>query len=103
RLVVIAAPDVVDTALALDQQPVHIWRGLADMAVARAHVAFLVSAEPDHAAARPADIASGKREVHQSAVGPVVVVAPDQPLLVSEHGAASCTVAFGLSDPFGGL
>ena len=44
-----------------------------------------------------------KRDVHQRAVGAVVVVAPDQPLLVGEHRAPAGAALLGLRDPFGGL
>ena len=49
-----------------------------------------MAAHAHAAAARPADIAGRERDVHQRAVGAVVVVAPDQALLV---GRTSCGVA----------
>ena len=86
-LVVIAAPDVVDAALALDQQLVDIGGRPADMGVGRPRIAFLVAAHAHAAAAGTADIAGRERDVHERAVGAVVVVAPDQALLVGEHRA----------------
>ena len=97
-LVVVAGPDVVDAALALDQQLVDVGRGPADEAVGRARIALLVAAHAHAAAAGPADIAGGERHVHQGPVGAVVVVAPDQALLVGEHGPPPLAV-LGLGDP----
>ena len=99
RLVVVAAPDVVHAALAADQELVDVGRGLADMGVGRAGVALLVTAEADAAAAGPADVAGRERHVHQRAVGAVVVVAPDQALLVGEHRAATRAARLRLGDP----
>lgn len=59
-------------------------------------------AETNAAAARAPDIAGRKRHVHDRAVGAVVVVAPDQPLLVREHRASSGAALLGHGDPFGG-
>ncbi len=78
-LVVIAGPDVMHAALALDQQLVDIGGRPADMGVGGARVAFLVSAHAHAAAARPTDVAGGKRDVHERGIGAVVVVAPDEP------------------------
>ena len=103
RLVVVAGPDVVDAALAVDQQLVDIGGRPADMGVGRPRIALLMAAHADAAAAGPADIAGRQRDVHQRAVGAVVVVAPDQPLLVGEHGAPPRAALLGLGDPFGGL
>ena len=102
-LVVVAAPDVVHAALALDQQLVDIGGRPADMGVGRPRIAFLVAAHAHAAAARPADIAGRQRHVHQRAVGAVVVVAPDQALLVGEHGAPPRAALLGLRDPLGRL
>ena len=46
-----------------------------------------MAAEADAAAARPADIASGERDIHQRAIRAVVVVAPDDAFLVGVKGA----------------
>ena len=100
RLVVVAAPDVVHAALAVDQELVDVGRGPADMRVGRPGIALLVPAEADAAAAGTADVARGERHVHQRAVGAVVVVAPDQALLVGEHGAAARAAFLRLGDPF---
>ena len=97
-LVVIARPDVVDAALSLDQELVDIGRRPSDMGIGRTHIALLVAAHAHAAAAFAADIAGRQRNIHQRGVGAVVVVAPDQALLVGEHGAP--TLAFlGLGDP----
>ena len=62
-----------------------------------------MSAHAHAAAAGSADIAGRKRDVHQRAVGAIVVVAPDQALLVGEHGAPARAALLRLRDPFGGL
>ena len=71
--------------------------------IVRPHVAFLVPAHAHAAAAWAADVAGGKRDIHQRLVGAVVVVAPDQPLLVGEHSAPTGAALLWLGDPFGGL
>ena len=68
----------------------------------RTGIAFLVPAHAHAAAAGPADVAGGKRDVHQRGIGAVVVVAPDEALLVAEHGAAALAVLW-FGDPGGGL
>ena len=103
RLVVVAAPDVVDPALAFDQELVDVGRGPADVRVRRPDVAFLVPTEAHAAAAWPADVAGGERQVHDGRIGPVVVVAPDQPLLVAEHRPAPLAAFLRLGDPVGRL
>ena len=103
RLVVVACPDVMHAALAFHQELVDVGGRTADMRVGRTRIAFLMSAHPDAAAARPADIAGGERDVHQRTVGAIVVVAPDEPLLVGEHRAPTRVARLRLSDPFGGL
>ena len=97
-LVVIAGPDVVHTALAVDQQLVDIGGGLADMGIGRPRVAFLMSAHAHATPAGPADVAGRKGDVHQRRVGAVVVVAPDEALLVAEHRAPAPPL-LGLGDP----
>ena len=91
----------MDAALAADQQLVDVGRGPAD-GHRRPDVAFLMAAHAHAAAAGPADIAGGERHVHERRVGPVVVVAPDQALLVAEHRPPPLAV-LGLGDPGGGL
>ncbi len=86
-LVVIARPDVVDASATLDQQLVDIGRGPADVRVGRTRVAFLVAAHAHAAATRTADVAGGEGDVHERGVGAVVVVAPDEALLIGKHGA----------------
>ena len=86
--------------LPLDQELVDVGRGLADMSVGGARVAFLVAAEAHAAAAGPTDVAGRERDVHERAVGAVVVVAPDQALLVGEHRAPAGTARLRLRDPF---
>ena len=102
RLVVVAVPDVVDAAPSLDEKFVDIGRR-PRTGIVRAHIAFLVAAEPDDAAAHLADIAGGERDVHISAVGAVVVVAPNEALFVTEHHAAAFAALFRHGDPFGRL
>ena len=101
-LVVIARPDVMHAALALDQQLVDVGGGFADMGVGWTRVAFLVAAHAHAAATGPADVAGGQRDVHERGIGAIVVVAPDETLLVAEHGAATLAV-LGFGDPGGGL
>ena len=101
-LVVITGPDVMDAALSVDQQLVDIGRW-PRAGIVGAHVAFLVAAEADNAAAHLADVAGRERDVHEGAVGPVVVVAPDEALLVAEHHAAALAALFRHCDPFGRL
>ena len=84
-LVVVAAPDVMHAAFAFDQQLVDIGGRPPDMRVGGPRIAFLVAAHAHAAAAFAADIAGGERDVHQRAVGAIVVVAPDQALLIGEH------------------
>ena len=57
-----------------------------------------MAAHPDAAAAFAAHIAGGERDIHQRCVGAVVVVAPDQALLVGEHGAPTLSL-LGFGDP----
>ena len=90
-------------ALAFDQQLVDVGRRPADMRVGRTRIAFLMAAHADATAARPADIAGRERDIHQRAVGAVVVVAPDQALFVGEHGPPTRIARLGLRDPFGGF
>ena len=52
-----------------------------------------------HAAAEPTDVAGRQRHVHQRAIGAVVVVAPDDALLIGEHRAAPLPPSFGIRDP----
>ena len=94
-LVVVASPDVMHAAFAFDQQLVDVGGRPADMGIRRPRVAFLVAAHAHAAAARTADVAGRERDVHQRAVGAIVVVAPDQALLVGEHGAPARVARFG--------
>ena len=103
RLVVIAAPDVMHAALAANKELVDISRGSADVRIRRSRITFLMAAHPNAAAARSADVAGGERYIHQSAIGAVVVVSPDQALLVGEHGAPAGATCLWLRDPFSGL
>ena len=99
RLVVIAGPDVMHAAFTADQQLVDVRCGLAHMCIGGPRVAFLVTAKPHATAPRPADVAGRKRDVHQRPVGAVVVVAPDQPLLVGEHRAPTRAARLRLRNP----
>ena len=80
---------MVDAALSFDEKFVDIRGRLADVCVGRARIPFLMPAHPHAATARTSDIARGERDVHESAVRPVVVVTPDEALLVCEHRSAS--------------
>ena len=102
-LVVIAAPDVMHAAFAFDQQLVDIGGRTADMGIRWPRIAFLVPAHAHAAAAGAADVAGRQRHVHQRAIGAVVVVAPDEPLLVGEHRAPPRAALLRLRDPFGRL
>ena len=64
-LVVIAAPDMVNAALAADEKLVDIGRG-PRTGIVGTHIAFLVAAEANDAAAHLADVAGGERDVHQA-------------------------------------
>ena len=99
RLVMVAAPDVVDAALALDQQLVDVGGRPPDMGIGGPRITFLVAAHAHAAAARTPDVAGRERDVHERAVGAVVVVAPDQALLVGEHRAPPSAAFLRLSDP----
>ena len=99
RLVVVARPDVVDAAAAFDEELVDIGRRSPDVGIGWTRIALLVSAEPNDAAAGASDIAGREREVHDGAVGAVVVVPPDDALLVAEHRAAPLAAGLRLGDP----
>ena len=73
------------------------------MGVGRSRVAFLVAAHPHTTAPGPTDISGGQCDVHQRAVRAVVVISPNQPLLISEHGPPSRAALLGLRYPFGRL
>ena len=73
---------MVHRATARDQELVEVGRGAADMTVAGPEVAFLVPTETADATAFATDVAGGESDVHQGADGAVVVVAPDDALLV---------------------
>ena len=70
------------------------------MRVGRPRIAFLMAAHADAAAAGTTDVAGRQRHVHQRAVGAVIVVAPDQALLVGEHGAPPRLPCLRLRNPF---
>jgi hypothetical protein len=103
RLVMIAPPDVVDAAFALDQQLVHIGSGTPDKRIGGPRITFLMASHPHTSTARTPDVSGSGREVHERAVGPVIVVAPDQALFIGEHRAPARAALLGLSDPGGGL
>ena len=98
----IASPNVMNASLALQEKLVDIGRRSADVGVRGSHVAFLVTAHANAAAAGTADVARRQRDIHQGAVGPVIVVAPDQPLLVGEHRAIARAAVLRFADPLGG-
>src|SRR5260370_35802642 len=61
---------------------------------------------PTHANAAAAgtpDVAGRQRHVHKGAVGAVVVVAPDEALLIGKHGAPAWIAFLRLGNPFRGL
>src|SRR5919106_1593953 len=60
------------------------WRS-PDMSVRRPRIALLVPSKADATTAGAADVSRRQREVHERAVGPVIVVAPDQAFFVGEH------------------
>ena len=97
-LEVIARPDVMDAALAADQQLIDIGCRLS-AGIVGPDIAFLMAAHADATAAGAADIAGRERDIHEGAVGPVIVVAPDQALLIGEHRPPSSAALFGLGDP----
>ena len=99
-LIVVATPDVVDAAFSANQELVDISRGTPHMSVGGPRIAFLMATHSHTASARPADVASRQRDIHQRSVGAVIIVSPDQPLLVGEHGAAARASLLRLGDPF---
>ena len=58
-----------------------------------------MTAHADAAPAGAADIAGRQRNVHEGAVGPVIVVAPDQALLIGEHRPPASAALLGFGDP----
>ena len=70
------------------------------MGVGGAVVALLMPTQTADPAAFTADVAGRKPDVHQGADGAVVVVAPDDALLVGRHRLAAAAVVLGLGDPF---
>ncbi len=78
RLVVVAAPDVVNSALATYQKLVYISGRPADMSIRWANITLLVTAETNYTATWSANIARGQRNVHHGAVGAIIVITPDQ-------------------------
>ena len=61
-----------------------------------------MTAHANATAAGTADIARRQRDIHQGAVGTVVVVAPDQALLVGEHRAVARAAVLWFPDPLRG-
>src|SRR5262249_8507693 len=103
RLVMITSPDVVDPAFALDEQLVHIGSRTPDKGIRRPRITLLMTPHPHTSATRTPDVSSSERDVHKSAVGAVIVVTPNQALLIGEHGASSRPALLWLSDPGRGL
>ncbi len=62
-----------------------------------------MTAHADASAARPSDVAGGERDIHKRAVGTVVVVAPDEALLIGEHRPATPAALLRLGDQGCGL
>src|SRR3546814_14779957 len=93
----------MNAALPLDEELVDVGRRPSDMGIGRACIALLVAAHPHAATALTPDVAGRQRDVHQRRIGAVVVVAPDEALLVSEHRPPPSTAFLGHGDPFGSL
>ena len=98
----VIGPDVVNLAFARDDQLINVGRGPSDMAVRRAHVAFLMAAQTADATAFAPDVAGGEGDVHQRTNGAVVVIAPDDALFIRRHAFAARAV-LGFGDPGCGL
>src|SRR6185369_1715618 len=60
-------------------------------------------AHANTAAAWPTDIAGRQRHIHKGTIGAIVVVAPDEPLLIAEHGAPTLATLLRHRDPFRSL
>ena len=85
-----------------DQELIDV-RGRPRPRIIGSRIALLMAAHAHAAAARPTHIAGGERHVHERAVGTVVVVSPDQALLVREHGSAARSARLRLCDPLSRL
>jgi hypothetical protein len=62
-----------------------------------------MTAHADAPAAGPTNIAGRERNVHEGAIGPVIVVPPDEALLVSKHRPPAGATLLGFGDPARGL
>ncbi len=100
-LVVITCPDVMDAAATFDQEFVDIGSRTPNVSIGRTRIALLMASEPNNAATRTADVAGRKRQVYDGAVGAVIVVAPDDSLLVAEHRASAFAAGFWFGNPLG--
>src|SRR5208282_4466117 len=63
------------------------------------NISFLMTAHADAAPAGATDIAGRQSDVHECAVGPVIVVAPDQALLIGEHRPPAGAALLGFGNP----
>ena len=103
RLVVVASPDVVHAAQTPDQELVDIFRRSSNMAFGRAEISLLVTAKSAGTTTFAANVTGCQRDVHQRADRAVIVVAPDDALLVAGHAFAAAAVIMRLGNPFGRL
>jgi hypothetical protein len=90
---------MVDAAFAADDELVDVCRGFSIMRIGWTRIALLVATQPDAAAARATDVAGGQRDVHERLIYPVIVIAPDEALRVSDHGPPSVAALLRLRDP----
>ena len=97
----IAGPGRVHHPLALNDRLVDV--DLAVAGIGRTGVALLVAAHAHDASPAPADIARGQHHVDQRRLDQVVVVAPDDALLIGVHRARAVSGCLGLVGPFGRL
>lgn len=90
-------------AAARDDHLVDVGGGAPDMGVRGAVIALLVATQTAAPAALAAHVAGGQADVEQAADGTIVVVAPDDALLIAGDAFAAAAVFLGLGDPFGSL
>ena len=95
----VAGPDCEHLAVALNDFLVHVRRRTTTR-VRRATVALLVAAHPDHARAPTAHVMGSQHQVHQGRLDAVIVVTPDDALLVAVHGPGRVAGGLGLVGPF---
>jgi hypothetical protein len=96
-LEVVARPPGHHLALAVDQFLVDV--DLAVAGVGRARVALLMAAHAHHAGAAPSNVVRGVHKVDQGRLDEIVVVAPDDALLVGMAGTRRMTRCLRLVGP----